>query len=78
MRYTVIDSKSSSLKYREVYVAYRIVRLTLVFMLGGTLELQAYTDPGTGALLWQLVVAGFVGGIFYVRRLTSLLKRNKH
>jgi hypothetical protein len=26
-----------------------------------------YTDPGSGALIWQLLVASFVGGLFYVR-----------
>lgn len=31
-------------------------------------EAKAYTDPGSGALLWQIAVAGFVGLMFYVRR----------
>jgi hypothetical protein len=26
-----------------------------------------YTDPGSGALVWQLLVASFVGGLFYLR-----------
>jgi hypothetical protein len=26
-----------------------------------------YTDPGSGALVWQLLVASFFGGLFYVR-----------
>jgi hypothetical protein len=26
-----------------------------------------YTDPGSGALIWQLLVASFVGILFYVR-----------
>ena len=26
-----------------------------------------YTDPGSGALVWQLLVASFVGILFYVR-----------
>jgi hypothetical protein len=26
-----------------------------------------YTDPGSGALLWQLLVAGFIGALFYAR-----------
>jgi hypothetical protein len=38
----------------------------------------AYVDPGVGSLLWQIVVAGFVGALFYVRRLLgSLLARKK-
>jgi hypothetical protein len=26
-----------------------------------------YADPGSGALAWQLLVASFVGGLFYMR-----------
>jgi hypothetical protein len=26
-----------------------------------------YSDPGSGALIWQLLVASFVGGLFYIR-----------
>ena len=28
----------------------------------------AYIDPGSGALIWQAIVAGFVGAGFYFRR----------
>jgi hypothetical protein len=31
-------------------------------------EAKAYADPGSGALLWQILVAGFLGSLFYVRR----------
>ena len=37
------------------------------------MEAKAYTDPGTGALIWQLIAAGFVGGMFYLRRLRLLV-----
>ena len=30
---------------------------------------QAYIDPGSGALLWQLLVAALVGVLFFLRRL---------
>lgn len=29
---------------------------------------QAYVDPGSGALLWQALMAGVVGSLFYLRR----------
>jgi hypothetical protein len=39
---------------------------------------QAYTDPGTGALIWQMIAAGFVGVMFYLRRITALFQgKNK-
>lgn len=33
-----------------------------------------YTDPGAGALLWQLLLASFVGGAFYARLLIRRVK----
>jgi len=27
-----------------------------------------YADPGAGALIWQLLLGGFIGGMFYFRR----------
>ncbi len=37
----------------------------------------AYTDPGTGALIWQMVAAGFVGAAFYFRRILNWFKRRR-
>jgi hypothetical protein len=28
----------------------------------------AYIDPGLGALLWQMIVAAFVGFLFYLKQ----------
>lgn len=33
------------------------------------LSFLLYTDPGAGALLWQLLLASLVGGSFYARLL---------
>lgn len=33
-----------------------------------------YTDPGTGAMLWQLLAAAFIGGAFYCRHYFSKIK----
>lgn len=30
-----------------------------------------YADPGSGALLWQLLLSFFVGFLFYYRRFTD-------
>ncbi len=32
-----------------------------------------YADPGSGALLWQLIGSFFIGFLFYVRRFTRWL-----
>ena len=35
---------------------------------------KAYADPGSGALLWQILLGGAVGALFYVRRAMSWLR----
>ena len=40
-------------------------------------EACAYTDPGSGALIWQMAVAGLVGVSFYFRRITAWFKNRK-
>jgi hypothetical protein len=34
----------------------------------------AYTDPGSGALLWQALLAGLTGLMFYARRIAIWFK----
>jgi hypothetical protein len=33
-----------------------------------TILILAYIDPGVGALLWQMIVAAFVGFLFYLKQ----------
>jgi len=59
-----------------------ILPLRAIFLLGLAVfaterEAHAYTDPGTGALLWQMAVAGVVGVGFYFRRITAWFKNRK-
>lgn len=50
----------------------------LVLLLADVKEAKAYADPGTGAMIWQLLSAAFVGAMFYCRRfLTSIKRRRK-
>ena len=35
---------------------------------------HAYGDPGSGALLWQLIVAGMFGFLFYIRQTVRKLR----
>jgi hypothetical protein len=34
-------------------------------------QASAYTDPGTGAMIWQLLVGAGIGGLFYLRRIIN-------
>jgi hypothetical protein len=36
-----------------------------------------YTDPGAGTLIWQLLLAAFFGGMFYLRKLKDLVQRRR-
>ncbi len=51
-------------------------RALLVGVLAVTMleaDAHAYTDPGSGALLWQALVAGMFGAMFYARRFWNWL-----
>ena len=48
-----------------------VVSLLLVF----ESPLQAYIDPGAGTLLWQALLATFMGGVFYGRRILRRMAR---
>lgn len=52
---------------------FRITMLVLCLFVGSEAQAKAYTDPGTGALIWQMVAAGFVGAMFYVRRIRLMI-----
>jgi hypothetical protein len=45
--------------------------LTLLALWAIEPGVHAYIDPGSGALIWQAIVAGFVGAAFYFRRFFS-------
>jgi hypothetical protein len=37
-------------------------------------QANAYVDPGTGAMLWQVAAAAVIGSLFYVKRVFGWLK----
>jgi hypothetical protein len=55
----------------------RAIFLIALAMFATEREAHAYTDPGTGALIWQMMVAGIVGVGFYFRRITGWFKNRK-
>jgi hypothetical protein len=55
----------------------RAVFLLALAMFATQREARAYTDPGSGALIWQMLVAGLVGVTFYFRRITAWFKNRK-
>ena len=45
-----------------------VIVLAALAVWGFEAHVLAYIDPGSGALIWQAIVAGFVGAGFYFRR----------
>jgi hypothetical protein len=38
-----------------------------------THTLFAYIDPGSGLLIWQVIVAACIGGLFYLKKIRKYL-----
>ena len=55
----------------------RALLVAMLLLFATERQAMAYTDPGTGALIWQGLVAGFVGLLFYARRFTTWFKKKR-
>jgi len=49
----------------------------LLILIAFPQNVYGYTDPGSGALLLQIVSAAFLGIVFYLHRLRSWFKRKR-
>lgn len=52
----------------------KTVALTLAVTVLTTSTAHAYTDPGSGMLIWQLLVSALVGGLFYFRKAIARIR----
>jgi hypothetical protein len=52
----------------------RPVLMACAFVMASPTEAAAYVDPGTGSYLFQLAAAGFLAGMFTIRRFWDALK----
>lgn len=48
--------------------------LVLALAVIGTQDAYAYIDPGSGSLLLQMLIASIIGGLFYLRGLTTKVR----
>src|SRR5690242_11891169 len=46
----------------------------LLLLLSVPHRANAYVDPGSGAMLWQIAAAAVIGTLFYLRRVTLWLR----
>ena len=51
----------------------------LVLFVGLSVEMPAaaYTDPGSGALIWQALIGAVVGCSFYARKVVAYFTRKR-
>ena len=49
--------------------------LLVLLLLCGATEASAYTDPGSGAMLFQILIGGVIGCLFYFRRAVIRVSR---
>jgi len=55
-----------------------VLVLALLALGGAEAPVFAYVDPGSGPLLWQALIAGIVGALFYFRSsLARLFSRTR-
>ena len=48
--------------------------LAVALSVWATAPAHAYLDPGTGTFILQIMAAGLVGGLFYIRRIGKAIK----
>ncbi len=53
------------MKIRSTQVPQLLLAASLIFAVPGTA--YAYLDPGTGSFVLQMLVAGFLGAVLYVK-----------
>jgi len=51
--------------------------LLLALLIALEVPASAYTDPGSGLFLWQVLAAGFVGIVFQMRKLAAWFRTKK-
>ncbi len=76
-RRTSTQPRTRSLLLEWFCDALRALPFVLGLLVVSEKQARAYTDPGTGALVWQMLAAGFVGLMFYLRKFTTWFKAKK-
>jgi len=64
--------------YRNPFSSFASLALVaMAVLLASPSHLFGYTDPGTGAFLYQAAYAACLGGIFYFRKFLSRIFRKR-
>jgi hypothetical protein len=62
---------------RKRFTLSAIVPLLFVLILISEQPLKAYADPGSGAMLVQVILGGLLGGLFHLKKMTRWIRRRK-
>ena len=49
----------------------KVCLMVLILLIATQARVHAYTDPGTGTMVWQLLLAASFGVMFYLRRILT-------
>jgi hypothetical protein len=55
----------------------RVLLICVGVLLVAQIRVFAYTDPGSGTLIWQMILAASFGIMFYFRRIVGWFRRLK-
>lgn len=66
---------SARLPARQAASKTRLRCCALIALASFAVNAQAYIDPGSGSFLLQILIAGFVGAMFYFRQGVEAVKR---
>ena len=55
----------------------RLLLISVGVLIVAQTHVYAYTDPGSGTLIWQMLLAASFGIMFYLRRIIGWFRRLK-
>jgi len=67
-------SSKCNLSVRVLRYLVWVLCASAAILIASSSNAYAYVDPGYGVLLWQLLIAGFFGALFYARNIVSKIK----
>jgi hypothetical protein len=66
-------SKGSTRLFQVLAYVSKLLVFSAVLAMITSSDALAYIDPGSGALIWQALLASFFGALFYIRRILNFL-----
>jgi hypothetical protein len=74
------DGRSAAARRKKRRICLHVLEvifLSGLILVGTERQAYAYTDPGSGALIWQMIGAAILGAGFYFRKILFWFKGKK-